>query len=286
MKTFYVIALLASEASVAVAQCNADNVLRALRVNQASASPFCSTYTLPPPNQPLPTYVSQYPALRVSSGCSCLITPGPTTLTTSTTSASSSSEPSTTTTTTSATPTYTPGVRQCSGELIRNGGFQTVINRIEAPPWAFLPPYEEPTGQTSGAYLVTGADGINYASLRVDNKGYGGDRSTYITQPIPSLCKYVYYTLSYDATTTVIDGQMGAECSLEITLIGGYESYELVYNGPYGEILPFGYQRRSYTFMYSGNTDPQTLKVRFRCRAPSGSFTIDNISLIGKGENS
>lgn len=163
MKIFSFIALFASEASVVVAQCNADNVLRALRVNKASASPFCSTYTLPPPDQPLPTYVSQYPASRVSSGCSCLITPGPTTLTTSTTSASSSSEPSTTTTTTSATPTYTPGVRQCSGELIRNGGFQTVINRFEAPPWAFAPPFESSSGATSGAFLVPGADGINYA---------------------------------------------------------------------------------------------------------------------------
>lgn len=116
----------------------------------------------------------------------------------------------------------------------------------------------------------------------MDNKGYGGDGSTYITQPIPSLCKYVYYTLSYDATTEVIDGQVGAECSLQISLNGGYE---LVYNGPYGEILPFGYQRRSYTFVYSRDTGLEALTVRFRCRAPSGSFIIDNISLIGKGEN-
>lgn len=170
MKIYGFIVLLASQASGAVAGCNADNVLRALQVNKVKASPFCSTYTLPPPDQPLPTYVSQYPASRVSSGCSCLITPGPTTLTTSTTSSSSSStsKPLTTTTiistptTPSATPTYTPPARQCSGELIRNGDFQTVSNR-QALPWEFATSFTESSGATSGAFLVENADGTKYA---------------------------------------------------------------------------------------------------------------------------
>ncbi|KAL8899588.1 MAG: hypothetical protein Q9207_006110 [Kuettlingeria erythrocarpa] len=169
MKFYGFLALLASQASVVVAGCNADNVLRALQVNKVSASPFCSTYTLPPPDQPLPTYVSQYSASRVSSGCSCLITPGPTTLTTSTTSSSSSSKPPTittttsTATTTSTTPTSTPGVRQCSGELIRNGGFQTVVSQGVALPWEFAPPYQASTGATSRAVLVENVDGSKYA---------------------------------------------------------------------------------------------------------------------------
>lgn len=123
MKTFTtLIALLALDTSVDAA-CNADNVLRALRNNAAKASPFCSTYTLPPPNQPLPTYVSQYPASRVSSGCSCLITTPPTP-------------------TVPPTPTFTPGSLQCSGELIRNGGFQSLGGPGPSPsplPWEFVP---------------------------------------------------------------------------------------------------------------------------------------------------
>ncbi|KAI9696479.1 MAG: hypothetical protein M1836_005757 [Candelina mexicana] len=89
--------------------CNADNVLRALQANRASASPFCisfnhiptATVTVTPttahpvvktttvtftrtvyPNGralesiTLPYYVQNYPATRVSSGCSCLsVTP-------------------------------------------------------------------------------------------------------------------------------------------------------------------------------------------------------------------
>ena len=161
MKVYGFIPLLASQANVAIAACNADNVLRALQVNKASASPFCSTYIVLPPNQPLPTYVSQYPASRVSSGCSCLITPGPTTLTTSKTSSSTSQRP-TTTTTTSTTPASTPGSYQCSGELIRNGGFQTVFSGA-APPWEFALPVNPNSGQESSASLVTGADGNNYA---------------------------------------------------------------------------------------------------------------------------
>ncbi|KAI9852322.1 MAG: hypothetical protein M1838_001027 [Thelocarpon superellum] len=85
--------------------CNADNCLRALRRHSILASPFCETFlAIPTPvtttyvgtgpvstttisstdthtvfiggshleSIPLPTYVSQYPASRVSSGCSCL----------------------------------------------------------------------------------------------------------------------------------------------------------------------------------------------------------------------
>ncbi|KAI4117470.1 MAG: hypothetical protein LQ345_002308 [Seirophora villosa] len=266
MKTSaFIVALLASEASVALAQCNADNVLRALQANSAKASPFCSTYTLPPPGQPLPTYVSQYPASRVSSGCSCLITPGPTILTTSTTSSpsttitttstassSSTSELATTTTTTSTEPTFTPGTLQCTGELVRNGGFQTLANR-GAPPWEFAPPVNPNSGQESRAVLVYGPDGNNNA--------------------------YVYYTLSFDAQTAVYGGQAGLECKLEISI----GDRVVVYNGPGGDLLPFAYQRRTYTILQNRSSGAYALTVRFTCTAPSGVFLIDNISLVGQG---
>ncbi|KAL8909963.1 MAG: hypothetical protein Q9171_004729 [Xanthocarpia ochracea] len=161
-----------------------------------------------------------------------------------------------------------------------NGGFQTVVNG-GAPPWEFALPVNAGSGQESSASLETGPDGNSYTSLKVQNPPSGGYGSTYITQPIPSLCKYVYYTLSFDAQTEVYGGQPGLECALEISLNGGHV---ILYNGPSGEILPFGYQRRSYTFVYSRNTGLQALKVRFECTAPSGSFIIDNISLVGKGE--
>ncbi|KAI4240591.1 MAG: hypothetical protein L6R40_005079 [Gallowayella cf. fulva] len=103
------------------AVCNADNVLRALQApqNSASASQFCYSLILqgvptttlvtagvtPPPvivtttstisrtvypngltleQLPYPTFVSQYPAPRVSSGCSCLLGPKPTSTRTAT----------------------------------------------------------------------------------------------------------------------------------------------------------------------------------------------------------
>ena len=55
MMRLIVTIFLAFAPSVAFAACNADNVLRARQANAPKASPFCSTYTLPPPNQPLPT---------------------------------------------------------------------------------------------------------------------------------------------------------------------------------------------------------------------------------------
>ncbi|KAI4190778.1 MAG: hypothetical protein L6R41_000552 [Letrouitia leprolyta] len=103
------------------AVCNADNVLRALQApqNSVSASQFCYSLVLqgvptttlitagvtPAPvivtttstisrtvypngltleQLPFPTFVSQYPAPRVSSGCSCLLGPKPTTTRTAT----------------------------------------------------------------------------------------------------------------------------------------------------------------------------------------------------------
>ncbi|KAG7001897.1 hypothetical protein G7Y79_00030g064300 [Physcia stellaris] len=103
------------------AVCNADNVLRALQApqNSVSASGFCYSLILqgvptttlitagvtPAPvivtttstisrtvypnsltleQLPFPTFVSQYPAPRVSSGCSCLLGPKPTTTRTAT----------------------------------------------------------------------------------------------------------------------------------------------------------------------------------------------------------
>lgn len=113
--------------------CNADNVLRALQNNAAKASPFCSTYTSPPPNQPLPTYVSQYPASRVSSGCTCLITS-----------------------------TTTPAPCQSTNYLIRAGDFQSV-SAANTSPWEFALPVNPNSGQETRASLVTDSSGNNYA---------------------------------------------------------------------------------------------------------------------------
>ncbi|KAF3940988.1 hypothetical protein ABW19_dt0209110 [Dactylella cylindrospora] len=83
--------------------CNADNVLRALRNPSVSnaASTFCSTFTTATSSVPLPTYVSQYPASRVSSACTCLMTAVPSTTTTTTPVTSSTTTPITSSTTSS-----------------------------------------------------------------------------------------------------------------------------------------------------------------------------------------
>ncbi|KAI4088406.1 MAG: hypothetical protein LQ339_008715 [Xanthoria mediterranea] len=73
--------LLSSLLSLATATCNRDNCLRALAGTPTKASSFCATYTK---NQqtatPIPTYgsfCSNLPS-RVSSACSCVVTPSPT----------------------------------------------------------------------------------------------------------------------------------------------------------------------------------------------------------------
>lgn len=131
--------------------CKADNVLRALRANSAKASPFCSTYTRPPPNQPLPTYVSQYPASRVSSGCSCLIT-----TTSSITTTLKTSTIATTTTPSTPSPTDPPDY-VCEGEVLRNGNFQTLV-KGKPEPWIFAP---ETHNNGQSTYAGTGSSGGN-----------------------------------------------------------------------------------------------------------------------------
>lgn len=112
----------------------------------------------------------------------------------------------------------------------------------------------------------------------------GGYGSTYIRQAIPDLCKYAFYTFSFDAKTEVYSGYSNKGCRLEINLNG-----TPLYTAPDYQTLPFEYQRRSYSFQYGGCApygvicSPQALTIRFTCQAPRGSFLIDNISLVGTG---
>lgn len=143
---------------------------------------------------------------------------------------------------------------------------------------SFLPSQEEARRANFGSILITNAS----SSLTVQNGpigGAGGYGSTYITQPFPSLCRYVYYTLSFDAQTAVYGGQAGLECKLEISI----GDRVIVYNGPGGDLLPFAYQRRTYTILQNRSSGAYALTVRFTCTAPSGVFMIDNISLVGQG---
>ena len=117
--TLFLPATALSLAALAQATCNADNVLRALQRGGQPATSLCNSLihygiptvtVVPPPGQTpppavvtststltqsvypdgrvleelnFPTFVSSYPASRVSSGCSCLLGPHPTTTLTS-----------------------------------------------------------------------------------------------------------------------------------------------------------------------------------------------------------
>lgn len=137
MKLLPALCLLALTPNAVLGACNADNVLRALQRSSAQASPFCSTYTQPPPNQPLPTYVSQYPASRVSSACSCLIT---------------------------STPTPTPDA--CKSDRIINGNFETLVN-YQATSWNFPGQVVNPSNSTLYTVAITSSnrtdDNVHFA---------------------------------------------------------------------------------------------------------------------------
>ncbi|KAL9583611.1 MAG: hypothetical protein Q9212_002607 [Teloschistes hypoglaucus] len=275
-------ALALAPSAALAAVCNADNVLRALRHHSAEASPFCSTYTLPPPNQPLPTYVSAYPASRVSSACSCFITATPTTLTTSTTSTSttstSSTSSSTTTSSTSSSTTTTsdPTPNPCRGDVITNGDFHLGANG-KPDPWVFSPATSSSGGTTSTSF------GEGYASLSVQNvptsdfRNYG---TTTIQQSIPGLCRGVRYVLTYTSQLTINGGQPGALCRVYYTLNSG----TLVYIGPpNGGIPPFSKETRTYEFYGGGDGNPDVLTIRLTCNSPGGSYFVDDVHLVGYG---
>ncbi|CAF9911455.1 MAG: hypothetical protein HETSPECPRED_000337 [Heterodermia speciosa] len=244
MKIITIAALFTLTPSAALgAACNADNVLRALRGHSAQASPFCSTYTRPPPNQPLPTYVSTYPASRVSSACSCLIT-----------STSSSSS-------TSTSPTPTP--YYCETDAITNGDFNLLANG-KPDPWIF----------NAGSSYGNGYSYLNIASGQ--SSGFSG---TSIKQYLPGLCYGVTFNLTYTSQMTIIGGEPGRACSASYSLasVG-----QLVYIGPpSGDYPPFSTETRSHVFTYYGNGGPDTLTISFSCSAPAGTYTIDAVHLYG-----
>jgi hypothetical protein len=63
--------------SVIAPNCNHDNCLRQFIQQSAAVSSFCPTYTASPASGALPTFVSNCGGLaaRVSSACSCIVTP-------------------------------------------------------------------------------------------------------------------------------------------------------------------------------------------------------------------
>ncbi|CAF9940008.1 MAG: hypothetical protein HETSPECPRED_002133 [Heterodermia speciosa] len=249
------------------AVCNADNVLRALRANSAQASPFCSTYTLPPPNQPLPTYVSQYPASRVSSACTCLITQ-------STTSTSISSTTSSTSSTTPPTPVST-----CKTERITNGNFEQKLNN-QPVAWQFAGEVHDPSG--NGAYTLStfnDENGNTYGSFFIQNSATGATGTTTIKQSTPALCGGTTYKLTYSSQISITNGSPGRACSVRISLA----DQQLVYIGPpNGDPPPFTYQVRETTFVYTGTrAGGNVFTVEFSCNAPQGFYKIDDISLVG-----
>ncbi|KAI4190218.1 MAG: hypothetical protein L6R41_000924 [Letrouitia leprolyta] len=270
--------------------CNADNVLRALKANSASASPFCKTYTLPPPNQPLPTYVSAYPASRVSSACSCFVAPTSTTLTTSTTSKLTSSSTTTThsvttsikTSTTSPTSSSTtstaspdPTDYACYGDLIRNGGFQITskagVSPAKADPWIF------DSGSSPGG---SSGDSSGYLSVSNGPNSYGA--STSLSQHIPTLCSSTQYNLTFTNQISIYGGQPYRDCGVSWSLAS---TGEIVHIGaPYGEPQPWSQDTRSYVFTYSGyngqNPKGDTLEVTLSCTAPGGGYFVDDVSLV------
>lgn len=113
------LSLIVAPYRVCVLVCHSDNVPHALWNNAPS-----STHSQPPPNQPLLTYVSQYPAPRVSSGCNCLVTP-----------------------------TVLSNPCQRSGNIIKEGGFQT-LKGGNVSPWKFALQVSPNSGQGSSASLV------------------------------------------------------------------------------------------------------------------------------------
>ncbi|KAL8880352.1 MAG: hypothetical protein Q9198_002221 [Flavoplaca austrocitrina] len=83
--------------------------------------------------------------------------------------------------------------------------------------------------------------------LNSPDDGSGGYGSTYIRQAIPSLCKYVSYTFSFDAQLEGYSGYTNKGCRIEINLNG-----TPLYNAPNYQSFPYGYQRLSYSFQYGG----------------------------------
>ncbi|KAI4213317.1 MAG: hypothetical protein LQ351_004058 [Letrouitia transgressa] len=132
-------------------------------------------------------------------------------------------------------------------------------------------------------YAGTGSAGGNtYAYLSVDNGSPGGPGRPYFKQTIPGLCGNTY-TLNYTSSLFIRDGQPYHFCRAFIDL----DDQQLVFiGGPNGDIPPWQTETRSYTFTYTGGTaPPNTLTVSFDCATASyGSYTIDDISLVGAGE--
>ncbi|KAL8949184.1 MAG: hypothetical protein Q9222_004679 [Ikaeria aurantiellina] len=148
-----------------------------------------------------------------------------------------------------------------------------------ADPWVFAPATNLGSGQYTNA-SPGDPDGDTFAYLSVTNGQSGASGYTSVQQPINYLCSGVEYTLTYSSQLTISGGQPGRGCSVYYQLA----DQQLVYIGPpSGDIPPFNYETRSYTFTYysSGTQPRQSLTILLRCNSPAGSYRVDNVSLVG-----
>ncbi|KAL8807825.1 MAG: hypothetical protein Q9182_000474 [Xanthomendoza sp. 2 TL-2023] len=179
---------------------------------------------------------------------------------------------------TRATSTTTSNVCQSTGDLIQNGGFETVVNGGPRP-WEFALPVGTGSGQNAAGSLVIGGSAAccsgNYASLRIPNSAGGGYGETYVTQSIPALCPGVSYTLTYNEQITVNQGGTSLGCLVEI----GLDDRNLVFERLTSDVSP---RTITQTFTYSGTKSVQGLTFRFSCEAPYGLMLIDSVSLVAK----
>ncbi|KAL8999604.1 MAG: hypothetical protein Q9169_001564 [Polycauliona sp. 2 TL-2023] len=179
---------------IAPKACNGDNLYRSFIDPRysASASSFCSTYirstvstaatataivTKPAIAQRDLAATTQFPASRLSSACSCILTatPAPTTI-------------YTTTQTTTATVAATPTATTCSvtSPIVKNGGFEA-----GQAPWEVIsvrPPYDPD---------------YDYERFNVTSPGYNSANAYTVTNNLASS----YFELNLAQTLTLCAGQ-------------------------------------------------------------------------------
>jgi hypothetical protein len=112
----------------------------------------------------------------------------------------------------------------------------------------------------------------------VSNSVTGGVAGTYFSQAIPGLCYGVSYTLTYTSQISIGGGSPEAGCRVSYDL----DDMNLVTIGPpAGDPPPFSLETRSVTFNYNGREPSNTLTIGLSCVAPSGSYTVTDVSLVG-----
>lgn len=263
----YLTAASALFAGSAIASCNADNCLRALRATQTpgrlqAAQSFCAAYTVSPNAVPVPTYAAAAcvsnqvgpPSVRLASACACIAAVETTTSATTTAKPTTTAVPTTAVTTTAATTTSAVPSQACAiaSSYAAKASASSSTPRIPAA-IAYECLKTVPLGKDAAIELVDAI--VPYMEWQSD-AAYKADPPATYEYPAYDMFKALA-KVRENLVNDVYDSEYAFQLDFYVSVIGpGHDGHFVFYPDLLTKVFDFGRQRSLLSITEDGTSLP------------------------------